>query len=246
MKLVPYPDLEIFESTVFDYETLRRRFQQMAFLNKGLRITLIDERAGVTDDGDEITGDEMGPADDPVPGRRVVSYCYEHGLRDYVAFLNRSKKVDLIHPQIIDFEAEQALDETRGISLEIAMQWTSAYSESVHTYANTINTTEGGSHEEGFRIALTTLVNKYAREKGLLKDKDDNLTGDDIREGLTAVISVKLSEPQFEGQTKTKLGNTEARTFVQQTVYSRLGDWLDSHPADAKAVITKEIGRAHV
>lgn len=234
-----YPDPEIFESTVFDYETLRRRFQQMAFLNKGLRITLIDERAGVTDDGDEITGDEMGPADDPVPGRRVVSYCYEHGLRDYVAFLNRSKKVDLIHPQIIDFEAEQALDETRGISLEIAMQWTSAYSESVHTYANTINTTEGGSHEEGFRIALTTLVNKYAREKGLLKDKDDNLTGDDIREGLTAVISVKLSEPQFEGQTKTKLGNTEARTFVQQTVYSRLGDWLDSHPADAKAVITK-------
>ena len=234
-----YPDPEIFESTVFDYETLRRRFQQMAFLNKGLRITLIDERAGVTDDGDEITGDEMGPADDPVPGRRVVSYCYEHGLRDYVAFLNRSKKVDLIHPQIIDFEAEQALDETRGISLEIAMQWTSAYSESVHTYANTINTTEGGSHEEGFRIALTTLVNKYAREKGLLKDKDDNLTGDDIREGLTAVISVKLSEPQFEGQTKTKLGNTEARTFVQQTVYSRLGDWFDSHPVEARAVIAK-------
>ena len=142
----------------------------------------------------------------------MVSYCYEHGLRDYVAFLNRSKKIDLIHPQIIDFEAEQALDETRGISLEIAMQWTSAYSESVHTYANTINTTEGGSHEEGFRIALTTLVNKYAREKGLLKDKDDNLTGDDIREGLTAVISVKLSEPQFEGQTKTKLDNTEARS----------------------------------
>jgi len=119
------------------------------------------------------------------------------------------------------------------------MQWTSAYSESVHTYANTINTTEGGTHEEGFRTALTTLINKYGREKGLIKDRDDNLTGDDIREGLTAVISVKLSEPQFEGQTKTKLGNTEARTFVQQTVYDRLGDWLDSHPADAKAVITK-------
>ena len=131
------------------------------------------------------------------------------------------------------------LDAARGMSLEIAMQWTSAYSESVHTYANTINTTEGGTHEEGFRTALTTLVNKYARDKGLLKDKDDNLTGDDIREGLTAVISVKLSEPQFEGQTKTKLGNTEARTFVQQTVYERLGDWLDSHPADARAVITK-------
>ncbi|RRD30166.1 DNA topoisomerase (ATP-hydrolyzing) subunit B [Actinomyces bowdenii] len=234
-----YPDPSIFETVDFDYETLRRRFQQMAFLNKGLRITLTDERAGVQDAGDEITGDEAGPADDPVMGHRQVSYCYEHGLRDYVEFLNKSKKSELIHPEIIDFEAEQALDGTHGISLEIAMQWTSAYSESVHTYANTINTTEGGTHEEGFRTALTTLVNKYARDKGLLKDRDDNLTGDDIREGLTAVISVKLSEPQFEGQTKTKLGNTEARTFVQQTVYSQLGDWLDSHPADAKAVINK-------
>ncbi|CAM2888500.1 DNA topoisomerase (ATP-hydrolyzing) subunit B [Actinomyces slackii] len=234
-----YPDPSIFETVVFDYETLRRRFQQMAFLNKGLRITLTDERAGVQDAGDEITGDEGGPADDPVVGHRSVTYCYNHGLRDYVEFLNKSKKSELIHAEIIDFEAEQALDETHGISLEIAMQWTSAYSESVHTYANTINTTEGGTHEEGFRTALTTLVNKYARDKGLLKDKDDNLTGDDIREGLTAVISVKLSEPQFEGQTKTKLGNTEARTFVQQTVYAQLGDWLDSHPADAKAVINK-------
>ena len=234
-----YPDPAIFETTVFDFETLRRRFQQMAFLNKGLRITLTDERPTAVDAGDEITGDEAGPADDPVPGHREVSYRYDHGLRDYVHFLNTSKKVELIHPDIIDFEAEQQLDERRSISLEIAMQWTSAYSESVHTYANTINTTEGGSHEEGFRTALTTLVNKYAREKGLLKDKDDNLTGDDIREGLTAVISVKLSEPQFEGQTKTKLGNTEARTFVQQTVYAQLGVWLDSHPADAKAVIVK-------
>ena len=234
-----YPDPAIFETVVFDYETLRRRFQQMAFLNKGLRITLTDEREGVNDEGDEITGDVLGPADDPVKGRRAVTYWYEHGLRDYVAFLNRSKKVELIHPQIIDFEAERALDAARGISLEIAMQWTSAYSESVHTYANTINTTEGGTHEEGFRTALTTLVNKYAREKGLLKERDGNLTGDDIREGLTAVISVKLSEPQFEGQTKTKLGNTEARTFVQQTVYGQLGDWLDSHPGDARAIITK-------
>ena len=234
-----YPDPAIFETVVFDYETLRRRFQQMAFLNKGLRITLTDEREGVNDEGDEITGDALGPADDPVKGRRAVTYWYEHGLRDYVAFLNRSKKVELVHPEIIDFEAERALDAARGISLEIAMQWTSAYSESVHTYANTINTTEGGTHEEGFRTALTTLVNKYARDKGLLKDKDDNLTGDDIREGLTAVISVKLSEPQFEGQTKTKLGNTEARTFVQQTVYGQFGDWLDSHPSDARAIITK-------
>ena len=234
-----YPDPAIFETVVFDYETLRRRFQQMAFLNKGLRITLTDEREGVTDAGDEITGDEAGPADQPVVGHRSDTYCYEHGLRDYVAFLNKSKKVELIHPEIIDFEAEQTLDDIHGISLEIAMQWTSAYSESVHTYANTINTTEGGTHEEGFRTALTTLVNKYAREKGLLKERDGNLTGDDIREGLTAVISVKLTEPQFEGQTKTKLGNTEARTFVQQTVYSRLGDWFDSHPVEARAVIAK-------
>lgn len=237
-----YPDPEIFETVTFDFETLRRRFQQMAFLNKGLRITLTDEREGMTDEGDEIAGDANASAwapAEPAKGFRRVSYCYENGLRDYVAFLNKSKKVELIHPDIIDFEAEKVLDETHGISLEIAMQWTSAYSESVHTYANTINTTEGGTHEEGFRTALTTLVNKYGREKGLIKDKDDNLTGDDIREGLTAVISVKLSEPQFEGQTKTKLGNTEARTFVQQTVYERLGDWLDSHPADAKAIIVK-------
>jgi len=178
-------------------------------------------------------------ADAPEAGFRTDSYCYEHGLRDYVAFLNKSKKAELVHPEIIDFEAEQSLGENHSISLEIAMQWTSAYSESVHTYANTINTTEGGTHEEGFRTALTTLVNKYARDKGLLKERDDNLTGDDIREGLTAVISVKLSEPQFEGQTKTKLGNTEARTFVQQTVYAQLGDWLDSHPGDARAIITK-------
>ncbi len=237
-----YPDPAIFETVDFDYETLRRRFQQMAFLNKGLRITLTDERPSAVEEGDEIAGDEGGPgAEAPVPakGHRSDTFRYEHGLRDYVAFLNKSKKAELIHPEIIDFEAETALEGTRSISLEIAMQWTSAYSESVHTYANTINTTEGGSHEEGFRTALTTLVNKYARDKGLLKDKDDNLTGDDIREGLTAVISVKLSEPQFEGQTKTKLGNTEARTFVQQTVYSQLGDWLDSHPADAKSVISK-------
>ncbi|MCL3778542.1 MULTISPECIES: DNA topoisomerase (ATP-hydrolyzing) subunit B [unclassified Actinomyces] len=239
-----YPDPEVFETVEFDYETLRRRFQQMAFLNKGLRITLTDEREGVTDDGDEITGDELGTADDPVKGHRQVTYCYANGLHDYVAFLNKAKKVELVHPEIIDFEAEQQLDEVRGISLEIAMQWTSAYSESVHTYANTINTTEGGTHEEGFRTALTTLVNRYGREKGLIKDKDDNLTGDDIREGLTAVISVKLSEPQFEGQTKTKLGNTEARTFVLQTVSSRLGDWFDSHPAEAKAIISKALQAA--
>ena len=230
-----YPDPEIFETVEFDFETLRQRFQQMAFLNKGLRITLTDEREFATDEGDEIAGGEEA-SDKKTKGHRTVTYCYEHGLRDYVEYLDSAKKSDTINNEIIDFEAD---NDEGTMSVEIAMQWTSAYSESVHTYANTINTTEGGTHEEGFRTALTTLVNKYAREKGLLKDRDDNLTGDDIREGLTAVISVKLSEPQFEGQTKTKLGNTEARTFVQQTVYAQLGDWFDSHPADAKAVVTK-------
>ena len=124
------------------------------------------------------------------------------------------------------------------------MQWTNAYSESVHTYANTISTTEGGTHEEGFRAAMTSLINRYAREKGILKEKDENLTGDDIREGLTAVISIKLGEPQFEGQTKTKLGNTEAKTFVQRVVNEQLGDWLDSHPNEARDVIRKSIQAA--
>lgn len=231
-----YPDPQIFETTNFNYETLRQRFQQMAFLNKGLKITLTDERPGAIDDGDLVTGDELGNADDPVPGHREVTYCYEHGLHDYVQFINSAKKSEKINDQIISFEATAP---DGKISLEIALQWTSAYSESVHTYANTINTTEGGAHEEGFRSALTSLINKYARDKNLLKEKDANLTGDDIREGLTAVISVKLTEPQFEGQTKTKLGNTEARTFVQQQVYQKLGDWLDAHPIDAKAVILK-------
>lgn len=231
-----YPDPEIFETTTFSFEILRQRFQQMAFLNKGLRITLTDERPEATDAGDLVTGDAQGTADDPVPGFRQVSFMYENGLRDYVEFINHSKKSEVINPEIIDFES---VNEDASISLEIALQWTTAYSESVHTYANTINTTEGGTHEEGFRSALTSLMNKYARDKGILKDKDHNLTGDDIREGLTAVISVKLTEPQFEGQTKTKLGNTEARTFVQQQVYSKLGDWLDAHPLDAKAILVK-------
>lgn len=231
-----YPDPEIFETTTFSFEILRQRFQQMAFLNKGLRITLTDERPEATDAGDLVTGDAQGTADDPVPGFRQVSFMYENGLRDYVEFINHSKKSEVINPDIIDFES---VNEDASISLEIALQWTTAYSESVHTYANTINTTEGGTHEEGFRSALTSLMNKYARDKGILKDKDQNLTGDDIREGLTAVISVKLTEPQFEGQTKTKLGNTEARTFVQQQVYSKLGDWLDAHPMDAKAILVK-------
>ena len=225
-----------FETTQYDFETLRSRLQQMAFLNKGLRITLTDERPEhVAGSEDELAG---SAPEEAAAKARTVSYRYDGGLVDYVRHLNSAKKADLIHPQIINVEAE---DTERRISLEIAMQWTSAYSESVHTYANTIATTEGGTHEEGFRAAMTTLVNKYAREKGILKEKDENLTGDDVREGLTAVLSVKLAEPQFEGQTKTKLGNTEAKTFVQKVVGEKLTDWLDSHPTEARDVIRKSI-----
>lgn len=224
---------DIFETTDYDFETLRRRFHQMSFLNKGLRITLIDEREDATDEGDEVTGDGIP---DPQPGHREVSYCYDGGLLDYVNHLNSMKKAELVHPEPIYFEAE---DEDKKISLEVAMQWTGAYSESLHTFANTINTTEGGTHEEGFRSALTSIVNKYGRDRGLLKDKDPNLSGDDIREGLTAVISVKLGEPQFEGQTKTKLGNTEARTFTQQQTYAFLNDWFDAHPNETRDIVKK-------
>jgi len=215
-----WPNDEIFESVEFDYETLRARFQQMAFLNKGLRITLTDERR--LNDSDV----------------QMESFLYERGLVDYVEHLNRQKKAELVHPDVISFESE---DEERKISLEVAMQWTAAYTESVHTYANTINTHEGGTHEEGFRAALTSLVNRYAREKGILKEKDENLTGEDVREGLTAVISVKLGEPQFEGQTKTKLGNTEAKTYVQRVAGAQLADWFDRNPSQARDVIRKAI-----
>ena len=206
---------EIFETVEYDYETLRARFQQMTFLNKGLRISLTDERSGQSD-----------------------SYFYERGLQDYVEYLNSAKKTEVVHDEIISFESET---KERNMSLEVAMQWTNAYTESVHTYANTINTHEGGTHEEGFRAALTGLVNRYARDKNLLKEKDENLTGDDCREGLTCVISVKLSEPQFEGQTKTKLGNTEAKSFVQKVVNEQLGDWFDRNPNQAKEIIRKAI-----
>ncbi|GAB3269411.1 DNA topoisomerase subunit B [Arthrobacter pigmenti] len=227
-----YADTGIFDTTDYDFETLRARFQQMAFLNKGLTISLTDERS-MEDDGDELAEEE-----DQAPKHRKVVYRYDNGLLDYVTYLNSSKKVDVIHEDVIAFETE---DEEREIALEMAMQWTTAYSESVHTYANTINTHEGGTHEEGFRAAMTSLVNRYARDKNLIREKDENLTGDDIREGLTAVISVKLGEPQFEGQTKTKLGNSEARTFVQKAVHELLGDWLDRNPSAARDVIRKSI-----
>ncbi|SDB88711.1 DNA gyrase subunit B [Sanguibacter gelidistatuariae] len=233
-----WADATIFETTHYDFETLRARLQQMAFLNKGLRITLTDERPEQSDTEDEVTG-ESGAEDENSAGKpRIVVYDYANGLLDYVHHLNSAKRVEVVHPEIIAFESE---DTEKRISLEVAMQWTNAYSESVHTYANTISTTEGGTHEEGFRAAMTSLVNRYARAKGLIKEKEDNLTGDDIREGLTAVISIKLGEPQFEGQTKTKLGNTEAKTFVQSVVNEQLGDWLGSHPNEAKDIIRKSI-----
>lgn len=228
-----WPDATIFDTVDFDYDTLRTRFQQMAFLNKGLRISLRDERPqSIVTEGEP--GEETTAA-------RHDSFLYERGLVDYVEHLNRVRKADVVNDEIIEVESE---DTDRNIALELAMQWTTAYTENVFTFANTINTHEGGTHEEGFRAALTTLVNRYARANNLLKEKDDNLTGEDIREGLTAVISVKLSEPQFEGQTKTKLGNTEARAFVQKVVGDKLGDWFDRNPAQAKNIIRKAIDAA--
>lgn len=230
-----WPDPDIFETVDFNFEVLRQRFQQMAFLNKGLRITLTDQRPGQTVSGDEITGENEAVTETD-QGYRRVSYCYEKGLSDYVDYLDTTKKVQVINEDIINLETE---NEAGTLSMELAMRWTQAYASTIHTFANTINTTEGGTHEEGFRTALTTIINKYAREKSLFKEKDENLSGEDVREGLTAVLSVKLTEPQFEGQTKTKLGNTEAKTFVQSQVYQLLGDWFDAHPGEAKAIIAK-------
>jgi DNA gyrase subunit B len=235
---------DIFETTTYEYETLRARFQQMAFLNKGLTITLTDERPRALEAaGDDDLDEELTEGDfDAKPVKpRTVSYRYEDGLVDYVKHLVVSKRSEPVHPEVISFELE---DTTRHMSLEVALQWTSAYSESVHTYANTINTHEGGTHEEGFRAAMTKLVNDFARGQKLLKDKDDNLTGDDIREGLTAVISVKLGEPQFEGQTKTKLGNSEVKGFVQRAVTDELGHWLSAHPTEGRDIVRKSVQAA--
>ena len=217
-----WPDATIFETTTWNFETLSRRLQEMAFLNRGLTITLTDERPDA-DTADAGT-DSAGP--------RVVTYLYKGGISDFVRYLNSSKEP--VHASVIDFG-----EDGDGISAEIAMQWNGSYSESVHTFANTINTAEGGTHEEGFRSALTSIINKYAREQKLLREKDDNLTGEDVREGLTAIVSVKLADPQFEGQTKTKLGNTEAKSYVQKVCNDHLRDWFDRNPGEAKDIITK-------
>ncbi|HEX6920952.1 MAG TPA: DNA topoisomerase (ATP-hydrolyzing) subunit B [Actinomycetes bacterium] len=219
-----WADPGIFETTEYDFETLSRRFQEMAFLNKGLTLSLRDERP-------------QHPAEDG--SIREVRYHYEGGITDFVAHLNATKGA--AHPSIIAVEAE---DTERHMALEVSMQWNNGFTESVYTFANTINTHEGGTHEEGFRSALTGLVNKFARQWGLLKEKDANLAGEDIREGLTAIVSIKLSEPQFEGQTKTKLGNTEARTFVQTVLNDRLGEWLEKNPGEGKEIARKAVAAA--
>lgn len=230
-----WADGDIFETTEYSFETLSRRFQEMAFLNKGLTLSLTDEResakATMGADTAEETDDQQA---------RTVKYHYEGGIVDFVKYLN-ARKGELIHPTVIDVEAE---DKERMLSVEIAMQWNSQYTEGVYSFANTIHTHEGGTHEEGFRAAMTGLVNRYAREKKFLREKDDNLAGEDIREGLTAIISVKLGEPQFEGQTKTKLGNTEAKTFVQKVVHEHLNDWFDRNPNEAADIIRKSIQAA--
>ncbi|WTB19315.1 DNA topoisomerase (ATP-hydrolyzing) subunit B [Streptomyces sp. NBC_00829] len=227
-----WADGDIFETTEYSFETLSRRFQEMAFLNKGLTLTLTDERESAKATAGADTVEEAAEEQ-----ARTVTYYYEGGIVDFVKYLN-SRKGDLIHPTVIDIEAE---DKERMLSVEIAMQWNSQYTEGVYSFANTIHTHEGGTHEEGFRAALTGLVNRYARDKKLLREKDDNLSGEDIREGLTAIISVKLGEPQFEGQTKTKLGNTEAKTFVQKVVHEHLTDWFDRNPNEAADIIRKSI-----
>jgi DNA gyrase subunit B len=228
-----WADADIFETTHYDFTTLSRRFQEMAFLNKGLTLELIDERTPVVPDPDELSDGEE------VEQVRRVRYHYEGGIADFVRHINASKGV--ANPTVIDIESET---DDKRMSAEIAMQWNNTYAESVYTFANTINTTEGGTHEEGFRAALTTLMNKFAREWNILKEKDPNLSGDDIREGLTAIVSVKMAEPQFEGQTKAKLGNTEMKTFVQKVVNDQLGEWLEKNPAEGKEIARKSVNAA--
>ncbi|MEU1785280.1 DNA topoisomerase (ATP-hydrolyzing) subunit B [Streptomyces sparsogenes] len=232
-----WADGAIFETTNYSFETLARRFQEMAFLNRGLTLTLTDERPSARA---TAAADEAGSDTAEEQAAKTVSYRYDGGITDFVAHLN-ARKGEPVHPSVISIGAE---DTERLLSVEVALQWNGQYADSVHSYANAIHTHEGGTHEEGFRTALTTVVNRYARERKLLRDKDGNLAGEDIREGLTAIISVKLGEPQFEGQTKTKLGNTEVRTFVQKVVHEHLTDWFDRNPNEAADVVRKAIQAA--
>ena len=219
-----WPSAEIFETTDFSFEILSTRFREMAFLNKGLRLTLTDLRPGHVDEKGE-----------PL----YVNYKYDGGIADFVKHLNSTRGET--HKSIIFFDAE---DKKAKLSLEIAMQWNAGFSESVYTFANTIHTHEGGTHEEGFRTALTSVVNKFGEEAGFIRKKEDRLTGDDVREGLTAIVSIKLGEPQFEGQTKTKLGNTEAKSFTQKAVNEFLTQWFEQNPQEGKDIVRKSIDAA--
>ncbi|MBF4552556.1 DNA topoisomerase (ATP-hydrolyzing) subunit B [Corynebacterium suicordis] len=243
-----WPDAEIFEVTEFNFDTVAKRLQEMAFLNKGLTIVLTDERAQAEPEKDELalaaedaeapkSAEEIKAEQKKNKGPRTKTFHYPEGLKDYVDHMNRKRNP--IHPTVISFEAKAKEHE-----VEVAMQWNNGYTQSVHTFANTINTFEGGTHEEGFRAALTSLMNRYARDHKLLKEKEPNLTGDDVREGLAAVISVRVGDPQFEGQTKTKLGNTEIKGFVQKSINEHLTDWLDANPAEAKNIINKAVSSA--
>jgi DNA gyrase subunit B len=219
-----WPSEDIFETTDYSFEILSTRFREMAFLNKGLKITLKDERPShVNEKGEQL----------------YVEYCYEGGITDFVKHLNTTKGVT--HKSIIAFEAE---DTKNKMSLEVAMQWNTGFSESVYTFANTINTQEGGTHEEGFRTALTSIVNKFGEEWGFIRKKEDRLIGDDIREGLTAIVSIKVAEPQFEGQTKTKLGNTEAKSFTQKALNDSVAEWFERNPTEGKEIVRKAIDAA--
>jgi DNA gyrase subunit B len=210
------PDAEVFESLDFEFATLEQRLRETAFLTRGLRISITDERG---------------------EGGKRSEFHYEGGIEDFVAYLNENK--DPIQKKIVFFAGES--DEG---AVEVAMQWNSSYQESVFSFANNINTHEGGSHMSGFRSALTRTLNRYAREKGMLKEKDENLTGEDIREGLTAVISAKLQDPQFEGQTKTKLGNPGMEGFVASVVNAKLAEFLEENPGEAAAVVRKAVSAA--
>jgi DNA gyrase subunit B len=219
-----WPSADIFETTDFSFEVLSTRFREMAFLNRGLILSLTDLRAGHVDE----KGEQLS-----------VRYQYQGGITDFVKHLNSTRGE--LHKSVIALEAE---DKKAHLSLEVSMQWNNGFSESVYTFANTIHTHEGGTHEEGFRTALTSVVNKFAEEQGLIRKKEDRLTGDDVREGLTAIVSIKLGEPQFEGQTKTKLGNTEAKSFTQKVVNEHLTAWFEQNPQEGKDIIRKSIDAA--
>jgi DNA gyrase subunit B len=239
-----WADDSIFETTTYSFDTINRRLQEMAFLNKGLKIVLRDERPGQGKAETGLAGEISVAEEAPAPGAEAaafepteVTYKYDGGLVDYVAHINAKKNP--IHKSVISFSAEGTGKNDMRMSVDVAMQWSEAYSESVYTFANVINTHEGGTHEEGFRAALTSIVNRYGVDKKLLKEKDEKLTGEDIREGLAAVVSVKLGDPQFEGQTKTKLGNTEVKGFVQRVCNDQITHWFEANPTEAKTIIVK-------